>query len=72
MRAEHYQYLRTLHEALAQPTINRNTLGEIRCAELQLADMASNRLVEAMADAAEVLTLEQRATLAELATHWHR
>jgi Spy/CpxP family protein refolding chaperone len=39
---------------------------------LHLADEASSRLVEAIADAAEVLTPEQRAKLAELATRWHR
>jgi Spy/CpxP family protein refolding chaperone len=72
MRDQHHQYLQALREALAQPTINRHTLGELRRAELQLAAMASNRLVEAMADAAEVLTPEQRATLAELAARWHR
>jgi protein CpxP len=72
MRDQHHQYLQALREALAQPTIDRNTLGEIRRAELHLADAASNRLVEAIAEAAEVLTPEQRATLAELATRWHR
>jgi Spy/CpxP family protein refolding chaperone len=40
--------------------------------ELQLADVASSRLVEAMVDAAEVLTPEQRAKLADLAARWHR
>jgi Spy/CpxP family protein refolding chaperone len=39
---------------------------------LQLADVASSRLVEAIADAAEVLTPEQRAKLGELAARWHR
>ena len=72
MRDEHHQHLQALREALAQPTINRETLGEIRSAELQLADAASSRLMEAIASAAEVLTPEQRAKLAELATRWHR
>lgn len=71
MRDQHHQHLQALHQALAQPTIDRNTLGEIRRAQLQLADRASERLVEAMADAAEVLTPEQRTKLAELATRWH-
>jgi protein CpxP len=72
MRDQHHQHRQTLREALAQPTINRSTLEEIRRAELQLADAASSRLVEAIADAAEVLTPEQRAKLAELAARWHR
>jgi Spy/CpxP family protein refolding chaperone len=72
LRDQHHQYRQALREALTQPTINRDTLGEIRRAELHLADAASNRLVEAIADTAEVLTPEQRATLAELAARWHR
>jgi len=72
LRDQHHQYRQALRAALTQPTINRDTLGEIRRAELHLADAASSRLVEAMADAAEVLTPEQRATLADLAARWHR
>jgi protein CpxP len=72
MRDQHQQYRQALREALTRPTINRDTLGEIRRAELQLADAASSLLVEAIADAAEVLTPEQRAKLAELAARWHR
>jgi periplasmic protein CpxP/Spy len=72
MRDQHLQYRQALREALTQPAINRDTLAEIRRAELQLADVASSRLVEAIAGAAEVLTPEQRAKLAELAALWHR
>jgi periplasmic protein CpxP/Spy len=72
MRDQHHQYRQALRVALMQPTINRDTLGEIRRAELQLADAASSRLVEAIADAAEALTPEQRAKFAELAARWHR
>jgi Spy/CpxP family protein refolding chaperone len=72
MRDQHHQYRQALREALTQPTVNRSTLEEARRAELQLADQASSRVVEAMASAAEVLTPEQRAKLAELADRWHR
>ena len=71
LREQHRQHRQALREALAQPTINRATLGDIRQAELQLADAASSRLVDALADAAEVLTPEQRTELAELAARWH-
>jgi len=56
---------------LAQPTIDRATLGDIRHAELQLADTASERLVTALADVAEVLTPEQRTRLLEFTSRWH-
>jgi periplasmic protein CpxP/Spy len=72
MRDQHHQYRQALRQALTQPTIDRSTLEEARRAELQLADQASSRLVEAMASAAEVLTPVQRAKLAELADRWHR
>jgi periplasmic protein CpxP/Spy len=72
LRDQHHQYRQALHAALTQPTINRDTLGEIRRAELDLAEAASSRLVAAIADSAEVLTPEQRAKLAELAARWHR
>jgi protein CpxP len=72
MRDQHHQHREALREALTQPTINRGSLEEVRRAELQLADEASSRLVEAIASAAEVLTPEQRAKLAELADRWHR
>jgi periplasmic protein CpxP/Spy len=69
---QHRQYRQALREALIQPTINRDTLEGIRGAALQLADTASSRLVEAIADAAEVLTAEQRIKLAELVDRRHR
>jgi periplasmic protein CpxP/Spy len=72
MRDQHHQHRQALREALVQPTINHDALEEIRRAELQLADAASSRLVEAIAGAAEVLTPEQRAKLADLAGRWHR
>jgi periplasmic protein CpxP/Spy len=72
MRDQHHQYRQALRVALTQPTINRDTLGEIRRAALHLAEAVSGRLVEAIADAAEVLTPEQRAKLADLAARWHR
>ena len=72
LRDQHRRNLGALREALVQPTVDRGTLEEIRLAELGLAEAASSRLVEAIAEAAEVLTPEQRAKLGELAARWHR
>jgi Spy/CpxP family protein refolding chaperone len=71
MRAQHLQNRQALLQALAQPTIDRVTLGDIRHAELQLADTASEQIVTALADVAEVLTPEQRIKLLEFTSRWH-
>ena len=71
MLEQHGGNRQALRDALVQPTIDREALGEIRRAELQFAEAASDRLVKALADAAEVLTPEQRSKLAELAGRFH-
>ena len=72
LRDQHRQHRDALRAALAEPTLNHDALEDIRRAELQLADAASSRLLEAISQAAEVLTPEQRARLAELGARWHR
>jgi Spy/CpxP family protein refolding chaperone len=52
-------------ELLAAPTIDRGALEQLRVAQMQAADARSRRMVQAMADAAEVLTPEQRTKAAE-------
>jgi periplasmic protein CpxP/Spy len=71
LRAQHRQHRQALLHALAQPTIDRATLGDIRHAELQLAETASEQIVTALADVAEVLTPEQRLKLLEFTSRWH-
>ena len=55
-----------LHALLTAPTIDRNALEQLRAAEIAHIDQASRKMVNAMADAAEVLSPQQRAKLATL------
>ncbi|HXE48500.1 MAG TPA: Spy/CpxP family protein refolding chaperone [Ramlibacter sp.] len=52
-------------QLLAAPVIDRRALEQQRVTQMQLADARSKRMVQAMADAAEVLTPEQRLKVAE-------
>ncbi len=52
-------------ELLATPVIDRRALEQVRVTQMQAADARSRRMVQAMADAAEVLSPEQRAKAAE-------
>jgi Spy/CpxP family protein refolding chaperone len=56
--------LRSL-QLLAAPVIDRSALEQQRLLQVQALDARSRRTVQAMADAAEVLTPEQRAKVAE-------
>ena len=62
-----------LVEALTQETVDREALEALRQSKLEIADRASQRLLTALADAAEVLTPAQRAELAEEleSRDWH-
>jgi protein CpxP len=50
---------------LSQPSIDRDAVEKLRVSQLQLADQASKRITQAVEDAADVLTPEQRIKLAE-------
>ena len=71
-REDHMQNRKAFVEALKQPNVDREALKQIRQAELKLAESASDRLVNAIADAADVLTPEQRGKLAEMAERFRR
>jgi Spy/CpxP family protein refolding chaperone len=58
-------------QALTGPEIDRAALQRIREAQFGLFDRASTRVVDALADAAEALTPEQRASLIEAAERFH-
>jgi periplasmic protein CpxP/Spy len=72
---QHHAAHKQLHEILSAPAVDRGRLEALRAGELRLADEASKRLLEGVADAAEVLTPEQRALLSsniEEHRHWRR
>lgn len=56
---------RATAELLSKPTIDRAALEGLRAQQIGLADAASKRLTQALADAADVLTPEQRAKLGD-------
>jgi Spy/CpxP family protein refolding chaperone len=56
---------------LSQPSIDRAALEALRANQLQLAEQASKRFTQALADVADVLTPEQRKQLAERMGRWH-
>ena len=63
---------RLLGEALLGDAIDRDALEVVRQREIQRADELSLLLLNALADAAEVLTAEQRAELAQHVGRHHR
>ncbi|HEU0158431.1 MAG TPA: periplasmic heavy metal sensor [Hyphomicrobiaceae bacterium] len=58
-------------ELLIQPKVDRAALEAFRAEQMALADAASKRLAQAVGDAAEVLTPEQRQKAHEL-VRWRR
>jgi periplasmic protein CpxP/Spy len=60
---------------LTAPSLDRGALERLRAEQIQAADTASQRLTQALADVADVLTPEQRRHLAERLERrrgWHR
>jgi len=63
------------HDLLTRPTIDRASLERFRSEQMALWDAASKRITQALGDAAEVLTPEQRQKIGELLPsgrgYWH-
>jgi Spy/CpxP family protein refolding chaperone len=58
-------------QALTQTTVDRASLEAARVEHLQLADQASKRITQLMADVGDVLTPPQRKALADHLEHMH-
>jgi uncharacterized membrane protein len=70
-KEQHRQNREALMQALLQPSVDRAALERARQSELQLAESVSTRLVNALAEISEILTIEQRAELAERISRIH-
>lgn len=68
VHAQFGQAHKRIHDILLQPTVDRAALEALRVGQMQQMDAASKRVLTALADAAEVLTPEQRARVAQ---HMH-
>jgi periplasmic protein CpxP/Spy len=64
LAGQHMAAHKELHQLLSAPSIDRARLETLRTDHLQLADDASKRILQALADSADVLTPQQRTQLA--------
>lgn len=67
LRQRHAEARRQSIKLLTAPTIDRAQIEQLRVEQMQLGDTVTRRMSQALIDAAEVLTQEQRA---QLATKW--
>jgi Spy/CpxP family protein refolding chaperone len=65
VRGQARELRRRSMELLAAPAIDRAQIEALRVQQMQIHETVSRRMLQAMTDAAEVLTPEQRARLAE-------
>jgi Spy/CpxP family protein refolding chaperone len=65
LRDKHFEGHQAGAELLSKPGIDRAALESLRAEQMRLAETASRRIAQALADAFDVLTPEQRAALVE-------
>jgi periplasmic protein CpxP/Spy len=71
LRTQMHEARRQAVELLSRDSIDRAALETLRADQLALAEQASRRFIQALADVADVLTPEQRKQLAEHLGRWH-
>lgn len=65
LRDQHRAARKRAVELLAAPSVDRAAMESLRAEQMQLAEQASRRMTQALADVADVLTPEQRGRLKE-------
>ena len=65
LRQKHFEARTQAAELLAKPSVDRAALEALRAQEMAAADQVSKRITQSIADAADVLSPEQRAQLVE-------
>ena len=72
LRAKHLEARKQVIDTLAAPTVDRAKLEALRADQMKLAETATKRITDAVADIADVLTPAQRADLAQRVERWQR
>jgi len=72
LRQKHLEARKQILDALAAPTVDRARLEALRSDQMKLAETATRRITDAVADIAEVLTPAQRADLGQRVERWQR
>ncbi len=72
MRGDMEATHRSLHAILSAPTIDRDALEHLRASHVAGIDVANHGMTKAIADAAEVLTPDQRAKMAAIMSEHHK
>jgi len=72
LKGEHEKRHEAFIAEMSKETIDREAIERLRHDGMNVADQLSVRLANALVDAAEVLTVEQRLELVELAERFHR
>jgi Spy/CpxP family protein refolding chaperone len=72
LRAKHLEARTQILDTLAAPTIDRAKLEALRVDQMKLADAATKRVTDAVADIGDVLTPAQRADLGQRVERWQR
>ena len=72
VKAQLRETRKQLHELLIQPKIDRAAIENLRSEKIALVDTLSKKVTQALADAGEVLSVEQRVKLGEMMSRFGR